>query len=528
MDKLPPEIILNILNYLDFKDLLRTSLVSKNWLDITNSHLISRKILLNFSKDLLKEKSLGKFRNYLCVKIEVTKGFFKHEVPRAITEHLFQLVGYLELVFPEDDFFCHSKYVKNFFKLLIEMRNLKSLKWESIEEISGPVLEEYVHWQFGCKYQELAFYQMDYSNFNDFFRLFQKSIHLKQLIIDCDVHLDQVLWNDSLLNFLASQKNLKKLHLRWLELDNNFFMLFVEKSSNNVQLTNFTLEYGCLPQHENFCRFLKNQNLHYLKLSETKGLNDVILNQICGLKNLNNLEIDICNGFEITSSEIPEFCNLKKLKQQKISNHPLLEKSCCQFFNKITRPGNINRNLRELKLQYITLANFQEMTNNFPNLLVLELKECNLTNFDLKIIFSELRYLYKLNLDISNSKITNDCRIETTLEDLKHLTLLNGHHLIREDFIESILQKTPNLRNLHYEFCINLGNVWIKIALNHLKFLKVLKLSGFGGIQHPKLNIELFQIIQGSNNLELKLNFFLYTKFVENFNMLENLKIVCE
>jgi hypothetical protein len=232
------------------------------------------------------------------------------------------------------------------------------------------------------------------------------------------------------------------------------------------------------------------------------------------------------NGFEARDQDSGIlFYQLQNLVSLKLSNHPGTIEKHQNLFSKITNSGNINYGMRDLNLQYIA-ASIPEITTNYPHLKILEIRETSLTNDDLNLIF-QLKHLYKLNLDVSGSHISNNCVIDARLENLRHLTLIKGHQTIMETFIENFLKKAPNLTHLHFEFCINLNNEWIKIATENLSLLKTLKLSGFGGLRHPNLDLQFLKYIQRSK-LELKLNFFLYTKFVEIFNILENLNVVCE
>ena len=118
-----------------------------------------------------------------------------------------------------------------------------------------------------------------------------------------------------------------------------------------------------------------------------------------------------------------------------------------------------------------------DLTTKFPYLSTLELREIRISNNDLSCILKNLKYLYKLLLELPSNELTDDFQTDAQLADLRHLTISNSHAFLTDKFIQQFLQVCPNLQSLNFEFCEKFNFRWIILTFENLKSLKDLQLS---------------------------------------------------
>ena len=338
--KLPFEVQCIILGFLSIEDLKTISLVDKSifkFVTDVSSRRFQLKVDYNNFAMLKRRRKL--LRDYASLKLVATSRIFNHLVPPKFCNLLTNL-QHLELNF-EDDLWSHKKCSVNLFKFLHQLPSIKSLKWDSIEEIpevTGSFIKENC-----CSFNldQLVLSNMDSQKILD---IFPESSKLKKLAINCDCHFEQVQYEAVLIEFLSRQSLLNNLELSWIELNDGFF------KELPLNLVSLKLDHCSFREHDQFCKFLKEQRfMESLALKQCKGLNNEILQTICELVTLKHLKIDLCNGFEVVNSNDCQFWKLGNLISLNVSNHPTAIGDL--FANLFS--GAENLSMRNLQFQYV-------------------------------------------------------------------------------------------------------------------------------------------------------------------------------
>lgn len=341
METLPKELLIDILNYLPFRDLLQVSLVCVNFNEIINdSSKLLRKFRLNLNSRTLSDKEWIGSRNYCRVLMRATSSMSLNIV-KSISENLIELrIMYGKM------------HLRSLTRILIKSSKLKELSIVKLNFISKDVLKEPL--------PVLKLNKLHYNGDKVLFRILMESSVKSVSVYSISNTSDEIKYFKK---FLKVQKNLESLELSSFNED---LKIFEDDELLSVDFRLKKLLINTLKQFdmENFKKFLQ---IHRKSLNEVKILHDGTFEAI----KLNYEEI---------VTVLSQFENLKvlTLNQLNLSAIPIIS-------------------IESLTLQSIKKLKFDEICLNFPNLKTLEIYDTKNLKVDLT-----LSKLTELLIDGSN------------------------------------------------------------------------------------------------------------------------------
>lgn len=393
MESLPVEILSEIFSYLDIREILTVSEVSKDFHSIINSRRFLNKIWANFTEHVSFEEST---REYVNLKIENAQDDHLIKNHWMISHGQSSITSVLCLKLEN----IHVFSIENLSNLIMNFVNIKELHLEGIELENAYTITRSI-----LKLPRMEVLKFFYST-NCLLNLFaDDSIQLSTFKVCLIPHEDEEIMklNYGLVARILhnSRQKLRKLNFYEVNFDDKF--LEEISSIKLFRLSNFSMSFNSclLNESKGFQKFIKlhASTLEKFKIRTFDHINghhmEVLTKHAINIRSLNLIICSSCDY--ITFSDLSRLGRLEKLKIQP-TNYCFTGNLCYAKFieDKILNYNNIS--LKHLTLEMIPNSEIiiKRIIISFPNLITLNLSSEFPMEDHLHLLKSKLKCLKKL------------------------------------------------------------------------------------------------------------------------------------